>query len=151
MMSDFQLKPRHFCIVTRLWILVKPSLSAVFFFSYSILTGERKGGVLPFYCLVNARWSLPPPVSSLSLCWHPRGYTMGEAPHVVSTDTVVEMVSLLLDAGESPDSPLGLFWYYFSGEALGCHVTARWKLRLPMGSPLTLQGNLIAGQWRWKS
>lgn len=34
---------------------------------------------------------------------------MGEAPHVVSTDTVVEMVSLLLDAGESPDSPLGLF------------------------------------------
>lgn len=148
-MNDFQLKPRHFCIVMRLWI----SVNLLFWLGSLIFNSilQRKGKVLPHYCLVTVRYILLLPVSSLSLCWHPRGDIMGEAPHCglywhcgmgrpYHCWMMVEVLTLLL----------GFFWYY-CGKALGYHVTVQWKLRLSMQSPMTLQETLISGHWGWKS
>lgn len=148
MTSDFLLKHRHFCIVVRLWILVKHSLSWVLFTFVLFFTPlwQGKEWVGGRCCFITA--SLLP--GGLHPCWQPKGDTVGEAPHAASADTVVAVASLLLHDGKSPNFSLGLFWYYFRRKALGCRVTARWKLRLPIWSPLTLQGNLIAGLEGWK-
>lgn len=47
---------------------------------------------------------------------------------MVSTDTVVGVALSPLDDGGSPNSLLAFFGYYFSGKALGYHVTVQWKL-----------------------
>lgn len=54
-----------------------------------------------------------------------------QAPHYVSTDTPgrERVASILLSNGESPDSPLGFFWYHLSRRDTG------WKNRFPMWFP----------------
>ena len=67
-----------------------------------------------------------------------------------------ELVSLLLEDGESPSSLGSLLWYHPSREVDRCLVTDRWrwKSRIPMWSPLTLWwwGEGIVTSWQgWKS
>lgn len=48
------------------------------------------------------------------------------APYVASTDTIW-VASLLLGGGQSPDSPLGIFWHDFQMKGEGHLITARWE------------------------
>ena len=104
-MSKFWLKPGHCCILLRLWILLKPSVSGGFLWHCSTSGGGR--GALLHPCRVKA-----PRSASVDTWLEERrlllllGRDESSQPHMVSTDVTLGVVSPVLDDGEDPDPSL---------------------------------------------
>ena len=104
-MSKFWLKPGHCCILLRLWILLKPSVSDGFLWHCCSSGGGR--GVLLHSCQVK----LPQPASVDTWLEERRlllllGRDGSPHPHMVSADITLGVASLVLGDGEDPDPSL---------------------------------------------
>lgn len=168
MMSNFLLKPGHFCISYDILDLIW-----TFYFSWLPLTLLQEGKRGPFLILPGrGKWAGSP----LSLHWHPMGdcchsqmgmaFWLPSRPPLVPpswlrgvdvpcycspsghTDTMSRVSSLQRGSGESSDSPLVILWYYSGG--MGWGVSAFWVGVWPCGEVGLLpardeRGNFLLG------
>lgn len=92
-----------FIFATRFCICV--SLLFQLAFCHAALPGRGWNRERHYFITAKWRWKSR---CFVGLCWHLH-------PLLVHADPSVEMALLLLGAGEGADSPLDLFWHYFSG------------------------------------
>lgn len=112
MTSVFLLKCGHFLICYQTLDLFKPAVLVDFLSCSSGRSGAGQGTTLFYYCQMEIEVRIfpwPPLTPEVGMtpfyCWLGIGVP---APHLVSTDTAMEMALLLLGDGESAASPLDL-------------------------------------------